>query len=190
MTDLSRCGPDNDQGVNAGARNKKEYRKRDAAGWIISVAAAIIIALTMRFLVFEFVRVNGKSMQPVLYSEEYVLMERVSYWFGVPQRGDIIVCYFPGSEFSYIKRVVGLPGDSIKVEGGVLYVNGIPDHDYFTGVYQEDTQEFTVPENSVAVMGDNRNDSTDSRMVGPIPYDRIQGKAAFIIWPFDKIHVL
>jgi signal peptidase I len=119
-------------------------------------------------------------------------MERVSYWFVAPHRGDIVVCSFPDSEDSYIKRVIGLPGDSIKIEGGVMYINGTPNYDYFSGIHDRDTEKFTVPENSVAVMGDNRNDSTDSRYpeIGPIPFDKIQGKAAFILWPFDKIHGL
>lgn len=183
---------EDNRNIKPEAEVKKEYLKRESVGWIISLAAAIMIALALRFFVFEFVRVDGESMQPVLYSEEYVFMERVSYWFSNPQRGDIVVCSFPDSEDSYIKRVVGLPGDSIKVEDGVLYINGTPDHDYFTGTYSEDTQECTVPENCVMVMGDNRNDSTDSRKsyVGPIPYDKIHGKADFIIWPFDKIHSL
>lgn len=171
-------------------RLKKQYKKREAIGWVVSLAAAVAIALALRFFVFEFVRVDGPSMQPILYRDEYVFMERVSYWFRSPQRGDIIVCSFPGSEDSYIKRVVGLPGEKIKVEDGVLYIDGAPNYDYFTGTHNHDTGEFTVPENSVAVMGDNRNDSTDSRAVGPIAYDKIMGKADFIIWPFDKVNGL
>ncbi len=170
-------------------RLKKEFNKREAIGWIVSLAAAVIIALALRLFVFEFVRVDGPSMQPILYKNEYVFMERVSYWFRSPQRGDIIICSFPDSKDTYIKRVVGLPGEKIKVEGGVLYIDGTPNYDYFAGTHNEDTGEFTVPEDNVAVMGDNRNDSTDSRKpyVGPIPYGKILGKADFIIWPFDKM---
>lgn len=178
--------------VNPEVRLKKEDRKREAAGWIISLAAAVIIALILRFFVFEFVRVDGPSMKPVLYKDEYVFMERVSYWFSPPQRGDIIVCSFPDSKESYIKRVIGLPGDVVKVEGGVLYINGAPNYDYFKGYINIGLEETLVPEDSVIAMGDNRNDSMDSRYpnVGPIPYDKIQGRAAFIIWPLDKIQGL
>lgn len=191
MTNLPErnTGSEDDKRIQPGTEYKKKYRKREAIGWTVSLAAAVIIALALRFFVFEFVCVDGESMLPVLCSDEYVFMEKVAYWFSGPQRGDIVICSFPDSEDSYIKRVVGLPGDRVEVENGVLYINGTPDHDYFTGVYDEDTQEFTVPENSAAVMGDNRNNSTDSRRpeVGPIPYDKIQGKADFIVWPLDKI---
>lgn len=189
MADLSEHCPDNDQNVQPEARLKKEYTKREAVRWIIFLAAVIIIALVLRFFIFEFIRIDGKSMQPVLDSEEYVFMEKVSYWFSAPQRGDIIFFLFPGSDDFHISRVIGLPGERIKVEGGVLYINETPNYDYFSGVHEDDMQELTVPENCVMVMGDNRNDSMDSRSlnVGPIPYDKIQGKADFIIWPFNKI---
>lgn len=180
------------QGSKPDAQLKKEYRKRETIGWIISLTAAVIIALALRFFVFEFVFVDGESMQPVLYSNEYVFMERVSYWFDAPKRGDIIVCSFPDSKDSFIKRVIGLPGDIIKVENGVLYINGTPNYDYFKEYINKGLEETVVPDDCVIVMGDNRNESLDSRYttVGPIPYGKIQGKAIFIVWPFDKIHGL
>lgn len=173
-----------------GEQQHKNDRKREAKGWIISLAAAIIIALALRFFVFEFIRVDGPSMQPTLYTDEYVFMERVTYWFSPPKRGDIVICSFPNSSAAYVKRVIALPGERVKVDDGVLYINGLPDKEYFSGVYERDVAELTVPENSLMVMGDNRNDSTDSRDVGPIPYSMIHGKAVFVIWPFDKIHGL
>lgn len=179
-----------DSDSKSAVKTKNEQRKRQAKGWIISLAAAILIAFALRFFVFEFVRVEGKSMQPTLYKDEYVFMERVSYWFSPPQRGDIVICSFPNSKDSYIKRVIGLPGDRVSVNGGILYINGVANFDYFGGAHEKETEEIIVPDNCVVVMGDNRNDSTDSRepFIGPIPYAGIQGKAAFIIWPFDKIH--
>lgn len=171
---------------------KKEYRQREAKGWIISLAAAIVIALALRFFVFEFIRVDGPSMQPTLITNEYVFMEKVTYWFRHPERGDIVICSFPNSNESFVKRVIGLPGERLKVEDGVLYINDAPYNDYFNGVHREDMAETTVSQNSVMVMGDNRNESRDSRdsTVGPIPYDKILGRAVFVIWPVDKIHGL
>lgn len=171
---------------------KKEYRQREAKGWIISLAAAIVIALALRFFVFEFIRVEGPSMQPTLYKDEYMFMEKVTYWFRHPERGDIVICSFPASNESFVKRVIGMPGERIKVEEGVLYINDTPNYDYFSGRHNDDLAEMTVPDNSVLVMGDNRNESRDSResTVGPIPYEKILGRAVFIIWPFDKIHGL
>jgi signal peptidase I len=194
MTNPSEYGSGNENGLNLPSKERlnKKYRKRQAMGWVITLFAAIIIALALRLFVFEFIRVDGLSMMPVLCDDEYVFMERVSYWLNAPRRGDIIVCSFPDSKDSYIKRVIGLPGESVKVERGVLYIDGMPNNDYFSGVHNEDTKECIVPENCVMVMGDNRNDSADSRKsyIGPIPYDKIQGKADFIIWPFDKAHGL
>lgn len=174
----------------ARAQLKADNSKRELKGWIISLAAAIVIALLLRFFVFEFIRVDGPSMQPTLYTNEYVFMERVTYWFRTPERGDIIICSFPGSSESYVKRVIGLPGERISVSDGVLYVNGIPNYDFFSGYIDESMEEITVSEKSVIVMGDNRNESRDSRSVGPIAYEGILGKALFVIWPLDKIHGL
>jgi signal peptidase I len=168
----------------------KADRKSEAKGWIISIAAAVVIALALRFFVFEFIRVEGPSMQPTLYTDEYVFMERVTYWFGPPERGDIVICMFPGSSQTYVKRVIGEPGDSIKIEDGVLYINNAPNYDYFGMPHDRDMEELIVPVGSVIVMGDNRNDSTDSRDIGPIPLERVLGKALFIIWPPGRIHGL
>lgn len=171
---------------------KKDYRNREIKGWIISLAAAVIIALGLRFFVFEFIRVDGPSMQPTLYTDEYVFMEKVTYWFRHPERGDIVICSFPNSRDSFVKRVIGEPGDRINITDGVMYINGVPDHEFFGSAIDNDMAEITVPENSLMVMGDNRNESRDSRdpSIGPIPYDKILGKAVFVIFPFDKMHGL
>lgn len=189
--------PEKDEGLELEKRmaQKKEYRKRETRGWILSLAAAIIIALGLRFFVFEFIRVDGPSMEKTLYTNEYVFMEKVTYWFGPPKYGDIVICSFPNSTDSFVKRVIGTPGDKIKVQGGVLYINGAADPNY-SGNNNEpinnDFSEITVPDNCIFVMGDHRNQSRDSRDpgVGPIPYNKVLGKALFIIWPVDKIHGL
>jgi signal peptidase I len=183
---------DEDFGLQTRMRLKKEYRKREAKGWIISLVAAVVIALALRFFVFEFIRVDGPSMQPTLYTDEYVFMEKVTFWFRAPVRGDIVICSFPDSNESFVKRVIGQPGDRIKVADGVLYINDVPNYDYYQGVIDKDLKETTVPDKCVFVMGDNRNQSRDSTdpSVGPIPYDKILGKALFVIWPFDKMNGL
>lgn len=192
QNDIDRQGPEEESEFQSRTELKKEYRSREIKGWIISLAAAVILALGLRFFVFEFIRVDGPSMQPTLYTDEYVFMEKVTYWFRVPERGDVVICSFPGSRESFVKRVIGEPGDRVKVKDGVLYINGAPDQEFFSGIYDEDMAELTVPENSVMVMGDNRNESRDSRDpgVGPIPYNKILGKAVFVIFPLDKVNGL
>jgi signal peptidase I len=157
--------------------------KKEVSGWIFSLLAAVIIALLLRFFVFEFIRVDGESMTPTLQNEEYVFMERVTYWFSEPQRGDIVICHFPNSEETYVKRVIGVGGDTLRVTDGVLYINGEANTDYFKDRMNRDMKELTVPEGYVFVMGDNRNNSTDSRVVGALSLDMILGKALFVIWP-------
>lgn len=191
MGDQTGYRSDPDRGrIESRVEIKKQYRRRETKAWVISLVAAVVIALTLRFFVFEFVRVEGPSMQPTLYRDEFVFMERVTYWFREPERGDVVVCLFPGSTATYIKRVVGLPGERVKVEDGTLYINGEPNYDYFSGYINVGMEEMTVPQMNVLVMGDNRNDSEDSRRVGPIAYKDILGRAVSVIWPFDKVHGL
>ena len=169
---------------------KKEYQKREFRGWLLSLSAAVIIALMLRFFVFEFIRVEGDSMLPTLYTNEYVFMEKVTYWFSEPQRGDIIICSYPNRTDTFVKRVVGVEGDVIEVSGGVLYINGEPHYDYFQDVMNNELSPVTVPEDHVFVMGDNRNASMDSTnsSIGPLPDSMVKGKALFVIWPLDNIH--
>ena len=171
---------------------KKEYRNREFWGWVLSLAAAVAIALMLRFFVFEFIRVDGESMQPTLYTDEYVFMEKVTYWFSEPQRGDIIICSYPGHTDTYVKRVIGMEGDRIRITNGVLYINDVANYDYFADAMNSDMDEVTVPENHVFVMGDNRNASMDSTnpSIGALPDSMVQGKALFVIFPLDNIHGL
>lgn len=183
---------DSDELYPSRMMRKKVYRDRETRSWIISLAAAIVVALLLRFFVFEFVRVEGDSMLPTLYTDEFVFMEKVSYWFSGPQRGDIVICSFPNSKDTYVKRVIGTQGDRLSITGGVLYINGEANYDYFGELMYNDMGEITVPQGYVFVMGDNRNNSTDSRVVGvgALSGDMVQGKAVFVIWPFDNIHGL
>ncbi len=173
-------------------KRKADLKKNETRGWILSLLIAFSAALMLRLFVFEFISVSGPSMQPTLYSNEYVFMEKVTYWFRAPQYGDIVICKFPESPSTYVKRVIGVAGDRLEIKDGVLYVNGKEDKTYFSG-YIEDPMPLTVvPEGCVFVMGDNRNQSMDSRFdsVGPLDDSMIIGKALFIVWPIDKIRGL
>ena len=162
-------------------------RRHEIYGWVFLLLAAVAVALTLRFFVFEFVRVDGESMMPTLQDEEYVFMERVTYWFSGPQYGDIVICHYPDSTDTYVKRVIGVGGDTLRVTDGVLYINETARTEYFSGQMNRDTAQITIPEGYVFVMGDNRNNSTDSRVVGALPLDMVLGKASFVIWPPGEI---
>lgn len=171
---------------------KAAAKKRETWGWIISLIAAVAIALTLRFFVFEFIRVDGSSMEPTLYTNEYVFMEKVTYWFDEPKYGDIVICYYPQRTETFVKRVIGTGGDTIEIHDGTLYINGVADKTYYSGYLNAEMGPVVVPENSVFVMGDNRNASMDSTnsSIGALPDDMILGKALFVIWPFDKVQGL
>jgi len=175
-------------------KRKKEYKKKETKGWIVSMVLAVVIALTLRFFVFEFIRVEGQSMEPTLLDNEYVFMQKVSYYFDGPTPGDIVICSFPNRTETFVKRVVGVEGDVIRITNGTLYINGEPSYEHYdkeTGI-DHDMAELTVAEDSVFVMGDNRNHSMDSSnsSVGVLDEDMIFGKAEFVLWPLNMIHGL
>lgn len=174
-------------------RSEKKIRiLKDVMSLVACFAIALIAAIGIRLFVFELVRVDGDSMKPTLYDGQTLFVEKISLYTGNIQRGDIVIVHYPGRTGAYVKRVVGLAGDTIRVENGYLYVNGEKQEEDYT-LEQEmnrDTEQTIVPEGCYYVMGDNRNDSMDSRSIGPIPEDDLIGKALFVIWPIGAIHSL
>lgn len=134
------------------------------------------------------VRVDGFSMKPTLQDGEFVLVNRMAYRMGSPERGDIIVFHFPldpGSQ-DLIKRVIGLPGDHIKVARGVVSVNDQALTEPYIAAPPLYSGEWVVPKSDLFVLGDNRNDSSDSHSWGMLPINEVVGKALFIYWPFPE----
>jgi signal peptidase I len=134
------------------------------------------------------VRVDGFSMKPTLQDGEFVLVNRLAYRLGTPQRGDIIVFHFPldPSSQDLIKRVIGLPGDVVRVNAGVVTVNGQPLQEPYIAAAPMYSGEWIVPPDELFVLGDNRNDSSDSHAWGMLPLKEIVGKAILIYWPFPE----
>lgn len=130
------------------------------------------------------VRVDGFSMIPTLEDGEFVLVSKLNYRLGAVERGDIVVFHYPvDPKQELIKRVIGLPGDTIKVMNGVVSVNAqILDEPYIADAPRY-SGEWIVPEGNVFVLGDNRNDSSDSHQWGYLPLEKIVGKAVVIYWP-------
>ena len=130
------------------------------------------------------IRVDGASMEPTLVSGEYVIVSKLSYRFGTPQRGDIIVFHFPRDpKEEYIKRVIGLPGDEVEVRHGSVYVNGQLLDETYLKVTTNYNGTWMVPEGQLFVLGDNRNNSSDSHDWGTVPMDYVVGKAIVVYWP-------
>jgi signal peptidase I len=162
----------------------------------------LVILLVSFALVFGFVRpfvmeafwIPSGSMIPTLKIGDRVLVNKFIYRFTEPRRGDIIVFEsVDNSNEDLIKRVVGLPGDKIAVRGGKLFVNGKPQREPYTYKKLPDRSFFaktTVPKDHVFVMGDNRGNSADSRVFGPLPEKNIEGEAFLRFWPPDRIGLL
>jgi len=132
-------------------------------------------------------------MEPTLQNGERVMVEKISYRFRAPKRGEIVIIKNPLKRRDiYIKRVVGLPGDSIEVKNGCIFINGVLlDEDYIAEPLNSwYSGNFFVPEGHVFVLGDNRNHSDDSRRIGPIPYNDVVGRVVLVYWPFEKIEIL
>jgi len=130
------------------------------------------------------IRVDGASMEPTLFSGEYVVVNRLSYRLGSPHRGDIIVFHFPRDpKEEYIKRVIGLPGDEVEVRNGTVFINGQPLDENYLKVKTNYIGSWVIPEGQLFVLGDNRNNSSDSHDWGTVPLDYVVGKAVMVYWP-------
>jgi signal peptidase I len=157
---------------------------------VLSVSLAVAAAFLIRAFVFEIIRVDGTSMFPTLYTNERVAIEKVKRYGGMPKRGDIIIVEYPGMDGTYVKRAIGLPGETIEIRDNTVYINGTPlVETYINPMPYGDMDAVLVPDGHVFVMGDNRARSLDSRAtaIGPISHDAIIGHGLFVIWPFSEI---
>lgn len=172
------------------------YKRSSDRHFMVCVVIVITLTLAFRLFITEPVRVDGESMQPTLLHGERMFVEKVSLWFSEPQRGDIVICYYPNYKDPCVKRVIALPGETISIQNGIIYINGkeLEESAYwkYRGEIDLDMGDTVIPENSVFVVGDNRNNSKDSRAwgVGAIPYERIIGRAHSVLWPLYAIRSL
>lgn len=170
---------------------------------------ALALALLIRTFIAEARWIPSASMVPTLQEGDRLVVEKVSYRFSQPKRGDIIVFRPPaetGFEGAYIKRIIGLPGDRMRIQNGQVFINGTPvQEDYIkapplydcpgegdpgSGSFceRENGADFMVPEDAYFVMGDNRNDSQDSHVWGFLPADNIIGHTILRFWPLNRLH--
>ncbi len=158
---------------------------------VVIVAAAFVLALLVQAFIVKPFAIPSPSMENTLLEGDRVLVNRLVYHFHPPRRGDVIVFHPPGNHGSdpFIKRVVAVGGDTIAVHDGTLYVNGMAqDEPYLKDPFIEgDYPETEIETGYVWAMGDNRNNSGDSRVFGPVPLDAIMGEAFAKYWPISRI---
>ena len=169
--------------------------------WSKAILIAIVLVILIRMFIFKPFIVEGPSMQPNFHTGERLIVSEWIYHLRHPQRGEIIVFHAKDGR-DFIKRVIALPGETIAIKDGQIYVNGtildepyiqaaIDEYKQLNGLeYNTDYIEETVPANNVFVMGDNRVNSSDSRMIGTISYDKIIGRADIVFWPIKDISIV
>jgi signal peptidase I len=162
--------------------------------WARDIGISVIASLIIVTVLYQPVRVEGTSMQPGLRDQDRLFIDKFFFRFEKISRGDVIVFHYPRDpEKSYIKRVIALPGDSIFIDHGRVWVNGEPlDEPYVPRRYLDTRSmpEILIPSGDYFVMGDHRSISSDSRDFGPVDRDLIYGKATFIYWPADNMGVV
>lgn len=162
---------------------QKDDWKRFGLDILETIVLAIILYFGINALSAR-VRVDGFSMIPTLQNGEYILVNRLAYKTGQPDRGDIIVFRLPGDESQdLIKRVIGLPGDTVHISDGIVTINGVKLEEPYIAQNPLYYGEWTVPEGNLFVLGDNRNDSRDSHQWGLLPLENVIGKSILIYWP-------
>lgn len=172
-------------------------RRKSLAGFLLgalrelveTVLPAILIALFINAFLAQATVVRGQSMEPTLHDNERVIVEKISYRLtGGPHRGDVVVLRLDGPRDMLIKRVVALPGETVAVQSGQVFVDGMPlTEPWAVRQGGPDYPPTVVPEGHVFVLGDNRGHSNDSRSFGPVPLANIIGHAVFVYWPPDEI---
>jgi signal peptidase I len=163
--------------------------------WIRTLGIAVVLVVLVNLFLFNLSKVEGHSMEPTLEPHEWLFINKIGYRLGNPERGDVVILKDPSTDAEnsgkyLVKRVVGIPGDTIEVRGGQLYVNGILQVEAYTDatIEDEDYGPAVVEEERYFIMGDNRHAgaSKDSRLFGTVPGTLIKGEAEFVLWPITK----
>jgi len=163
--------------------------RRELRSWTRDLAVALGLAIVIMIFLYQPVKVEGTSMNPLLSDQERIFINKFIYRFEPIERGDVVVFWYPlDRSKSFIKRVVGLPGETVEIRAGNVYVNGRELPDQFVPSGYLDGSNYParrIPQGEYFVMGDHRDSSNDSRVFGSVPRSYIYGKAVFAYWPVD-----
>lgn len=173
-----------------------------AGQFLFSFLETVIVALVITVVLYLFVmtphEVVGNSMHPTYKNGEYLMANKISYKLHKPERGDVVIFKYSDTQ-DFIKRIIGLPGDTVMLKDGNIYINGVKleESDYLSESiytngqeYLKEGQSITVPDGEYFVCGDNRNHSSDSRAFGPVKLQNIKGKAWIVYFPFSQFRLV
>jgi len=183
---------------------------KEVVEWIKALVIAVVLVFVIRAFLFSPFIVDGDSMLPNFESGERLIVNKIVYTFGEPKFGDVVVFDVPEEGRKFIKRVIGVPGDTIRIEGDKLYINGeLREEPYIKEVIDaaqaigqqynwgpnadfpnQNVSETVVPEGTIFALGDNRSDSKDSRTIGFVTDKEVIGRADLIFWPLNKIEFI
>jgi signal peptidase I len=167
--------------------------KDEVVAWFKTLASAAVYATLIVTFGFQVARVEGLSMAPTLEDQDRLIVNKLAYRIGVPRRGDIVMLYYPvDPDKSFVKRVIAEEGDQVRIVDGRVFVNDVPMQDDFVAPEYRSHDDFgpsVIPEGYYFVMGDHRNNSSDSRHWGFVPKKYIIGKVQLRWWPIPAAHV-
>jgi signal peptidase I len=195
--------------AHASGSGKKGGAYKEIVEWIKALVIAVVLVFLIRQFLFSPFIVDGPSMKPNFETGERLIVNKILYTFREPKFGEVVVFDVPEQGRKFIKRVIGVPGDTIKIEGDDLYINDKKiDEPYIKEAIEAahakgelyngggpnfpnaEVPEMTVPEGTIFALGDNRSDSTDSRVIGFVTDKEVVGRADIIFWPLDKLEFI
>lgn len=196
MNEMENAAVETDEQIVEPAKDGKQTKQkkpkkplwREILEWIVTLAAAVAIAAVVRTYIFEPVKVDGNSMNDTLVNGEVMFVTKYDYLKDEPDRFDVVICHYPDrGNTNFVKRVVGLPGDIVAIQDGKLIVNGVVyEEEYITHRPNYTLEPYTVPEGKYFVLGDNRSNSNDSHLVGPIDAEMIVGHVRQVVFPLSN----
>ena len=179
---------------------KRETSWQDSASdWLVSIIVAVALAFCIRTFLVEPYMVEGTSMYPTLKHHERLVVDKLSFFVGEPEKGEIVVFRYPKDESrDFIKRVIAVGGDTVEMKNGKVFVNGQQLNETYIyhndpkGTNMSNYRKVTVPKDTIFVLGDNRNNSEDSRFadVGFVPLNLVKGRAVLAFWPLGDFRVI
>jgi signal peptidase I len=184
-----------DAGQVAGARAGADSRPSGGVqSWLRDLVVSVAISAFIIIFLYQPVRVEGTSMLPMLEDQDRLFINKIAYRMGDIRQGDVVVFQYPRDHSkSYIKRVIALPGDRLRIDHGEVYVNGVRlPEPYVPNRFTDDRSqsEMVLPPHEYFLMGDHRSISSDSREFGPVDRELIYGKAVFVYWPMEQVGVV